>query len=72
MKEDEAREVDMVGWVARALEARAAKKKNGAAVSTSGPEIAEGHAENSTAASTAGGSATSSTAQPAPAAPSQQ
>jgi hypothetical protein len=68
MKEDEAREVDMVGWVARALEARAAKKKNGAAVSTSGPEIAEGHAEDSAK----GSSATASTAQPASAGPSQQ
>lgn len=72
MKEDAAREVDMVGWVARALEARAAKKKNGAAVSTSGPEIAEGHAENSVATSGAGGSATGQSDQPAPATSAEQ
>lgn len=54
MKEDAEREVDMVGWVARALEARAAKKKNGAAVSTSGPEAANDHADGPAATSTAG------------------
>ncbi|KAJ9127021.1 hypothetical protein QFC24_001252 [Naganishia onofrii] len=45
MKQDDERDVDMVGWVQRALESRAAKKKNGAPTSTSGPEAVQGHAE---------------------------
>ncbi|KAJ9098615.1 hypothetical protein QFC21_004262 [Naganishia friedmannii] len=45
MKQDDERDVDMVGWVQRALESRAAKKKSGAPTSTSGPEAVQGHAE---------------------------
>ena len=44
MKEDDEREVDMAAWVARALEARANRRTTGAPVSSSAPEVAEGHA----------------------------
>jgi hypothetical protein len=44
MKEDDEREVDMAAWVAGALEAKARRRTNGAPVSSSAPEVAEGHA----------------------------
>lgn len=71
MKEDAEREVDMVGWVARALEARAAKKKNGAAVSTSGPEVANDHADGP-ATTTAGEVVANTSDQTTSAQPAQQ
>lgn len=45
MLDDETREVDMVGWVSKALALRAQRQRTGGAVSSSGPEVAEGHAE---------------------------
>lgn len=45
MKEDSEREVDMVAWVAKALDAKAARRSNGAAISSSAPEVVQGHAE---------------------------
>ncbi len=42
MLEDAAREVDMVGWVARALEAKATRQRNGQTVSSSAPELQPG------------------------------
>ncbi|GHJ87391.1 hypothetical protein NliqN6_3793 [Naganishia liquefaciens] len=71
MKADAEREVDMVGWVARALEARAAKKKNGAAVSSSGPEVAINHADGP-ATTTAGDVVPNPNQQTTSAEPAQQ
>lgn len=45
MKEDEGREVDMAAWVVKALDARSQRKSTGGTVGSSGPEVAEGHAE---------------------------
>jgi len=41
MIEDDNREVDMIGWVARALEARAARQRSGQPISSSAPEVQE-------------------------------
>jgi hypothetical protein len=41
MIEDDNREVDMVGWVAKALEARAARQRSGQPISSSAPEVQE-------------------------------
>jgi hypothetical protein len=42
MKQDDERDVDMVGWVQRAMEARAAKKKAGAGASATSSAPVEG------------------------------
>jgi hypothetical protein len=44
MKEDDERDVDMAAWVASALAAKAARRSHGAPVSSSAPEVNEGHA----------------------------
>lgn len=45
MKADETSDVDMAAWVKDALDAKAARKSHGAPVSSSAPEVKEGHAE---------------------------
>jgi len=57
MIEDDNREVDMIGWVARALEARAARQRSGQPISSSAPEVQEAASKAGSLASAASGAA---------------